>query len=54
MCTTWRCQKSDVWRRRHRNNNTIQGDASDLTVALNRAAVELMFVSTYGWVLTER
>jgi hypothetical protein len=38
----------------NRNNNTIQGDASDLTVALNRAAVELMFVSTYGWVLTER
>ena len=38
----------------NRNNNTIQGDASDLTVALNRAAVELLFVTTYGWVLTER
>jgi hypothetical protein len=38
----------------NRNNNTIQGDASDLTVALNRATVELMFVSTYGWVLTEK
>ena len=38
----------------NRNNNTIQGDASDLTVALNRAAVELLFVNTYGWVLTER
>ncbi len=38
----------------NRNNNTIQGDASDLTVALNRATVELLFVTTYGWVLTEK
>lgn len=38
----------------NRNNNTIQGDASDLTVAIDRSAIELMFVSTYGWVLTEK
>ena len=38
----------------NRNNNTIQGDASDLTVALNRSAVELLFVTSYGWVLAER
>ena len=38
----------------NRNNNTIQGDASDLTVAIDRSTIELMFVSTYGWVLTEK
>ena len=32
----------------NRNNNTIQGDASDLTVAIDRSTIELMFVSTYG------
>lgn len=37
-----------------RNNNNIQGDASDLTVAVNRAGFELMFVSSYGWVLTNK
>jgi len=38
----------------NRNNNTIQGDASNLTVAINRSAFELMFVSTYGWVLMNK
>ena len=38
----------------NRNNNPIQGDTSDLTVAINRSAVELMFVTSYGWVLTEK
>ena len=37
-----------------RNNNNIQGDASDLTVAVNRAGFELMFIASYGWVLTNK
>ena len=35
-----------------RNGNNIQGDASDLTVVTDRAAFELMFVTSYGWILT--
>jgi len=35
-----------------RNGNNIQGSASDLTVTTNRAAFELMFVTSYGWILT--
>tara|TARA_R110000787_G_scaffold190973_1_gene302388 strand:+ start:9018 stop:12374 length:3357 start_codon:yes stop_codon:yes gene_type:complete len=35
-----------------RNSNNIQGSASDLTVTTNRAAFELMFVTSYGWILT--
>ncbi len=35
-----------------RNGNSIQGSASDLTVVTDRAAFELMFVTSYGWVLT--
>lgn len=38
----------------NRNNNTIQGASSDLIVALDRSAVELLFVTSYGWVLAER
>jgi hypothetical protein len=37
-----------------RNGNNIQGDASDLTVATSRAGFELMFISSYGWVLTNK
>ena len=37
----------------NRNSNTIQGNSSDLIVSTNRDTVELLFVSTYGWVLTE-
>lgn len=37
-----------------RSNNNIQGDASDLTVAVNRAGFELMFIASYGWVLTNK
>lgn len=37
-----------------RNNNNIQGDASDLTVAVDRAGFELMFITSYGWVLTNK
>lgn len=35
-----------------RNGNSIQGSASDLTVVTDRAAFELMFVTSYGWILT--
>lgn len=37
-----------------RNGNNIQGDASDLTVATSRAGFELMFINSYGWVLTNK
>ena len=37
----------------NRNGNLIQGNATDLTMSTNRDTVELLFVPTYGWVLTD-
>ena len=37
----------------NRNSNLIQGNATDLTMSTNRDTVELLFVPTYGWVLTD-
>lgn len=37
-----------------RNGNNIQGVAQDLTVAVDRAAFEVIYLSSYGWVLTNK